>query len=268
MVDPRGSHIVFTPPRSLWWAADSLVEALGADALQKLDVRAGEHLAAILTTCFLKTPPVAVDAQGGLDLIFDQSVSHTWQEFSETPLAPAFEIKSLAGPFRQFERKLDYVRDRGRDPSGMDITVPVYSANQLLVRARPQLDRAVAQLRTKTSPGQSPNAFLVIHPFDGLAAELIEEVIIAPHLMALDRSEVDTVWVLWAPEHLTVWSRVKRRWADFLFSAFDSEADEELVDLHERGLLQGVEEYFLDAIGHTRGSPFLFGLAARECGEE
>jgi hypothetical protein len=43
--------------RTLRWAVDELVDKLAPEQLRKLNIRAGEHLAAILTTAFLGTAP-------------------------------------------------------------------------------------------------------------------------------------------------------------------------------------------------------------------
>ena len=59
--------------RTVWWAVDELVAKLPPEQLRKLRVRAGEHLAAILTTTFLRTAPTEVDTEGGVDLWFDLS---------------------------------------------------------------------------------------------------------------------------------------------------------------------------------------------------
>jgi hypothetical protein len=47
--------------RTLQWAVDELAKKLAPEQLRKLDLRAGEHLAAILTTAFLLTAPTKVD---------------------------------------------------------------------------------------------------------------------------------------------------------------------------------------------------------------
>jgi hypothetical protein len=52
-----------------------MVETLGPETLRNLKVRAGEHLAALLTTAFLFTPPMRVDTDGGADLCFVRQIN-------------------------------------------------------------------------------------------------------------------------------------------------------------------------------------------------
>jgi hypothetical protein len=51
--NPIGGRLVGIWHRTLVWAVDAIVQALPPEKLSKLNVRAGEHLAAILTTAFL-----------------------------------------------------------------------------------------------------------------------------------------------------------------------------------------------------------------------
>lgn len=71
--------------------------------------------------------------------------------------------------------------------------------------------------------------------------------------------DVDTVWVLWPLEHLTVWSNEQRGWTDLLFNVGDPEAE---TAPDEMDPLQDAENYFLTRVGHTGGSPYLFHLSA------
>jgi hypothetical protein len=64
--DLSGGHVIAIAPQTLRWATDQMVETLGPETLKKLKVRAGEHLAALLTTTFLLTPPTGIDAKAGL----------------------------------------------------------------------------------------------------------------------------------------------------------------------------------------------------------
>jgi hypothetical protein len=126
------------------------------------------------------------------------------------------------------------------------------------------LQRARQGLLRKTSDGVSRNIFLVIHMFDRLAAETIESPIIGPALAPLDlEPDIDTVWVLWVPDHLTVWSTRERVWKDLFFSAANPD---ELASESPKPLtvLQDAEAEFLSTIGYSAGSPYLFGLSAGE----
>jgi hypothetical protein len=67
--DLTGGLVIAIAPQTLRWATDQMVETLGPETLKKLKVRAGEHLAALLTTTFL----TGIDTEGGADLWFDLS---------------------------------------------------------------------------------------------------------------------------------------------------------------------------------------------------
>jgi hypothetical protein len=71
--DAAGRQTIGIWYRTVWWALDELVAKLPPEQLRKLHVRAGGHLAAILTTTFLRTAPTEVDTEGGVDLRFDLS---------------------------------------------------------------------------------------------------------------------------------------------------------------------------------------------------
>ena len=216
--------------RTLWWAVDALAEKLSAQELSSLNVRSGEHLAAILTTAFLHTAPAEVDTTGGVDLWFDMSDAR----HRKAPILPAgalsaaFEVKSLPGGFREFDAGLDRDRARGVDSIGRGFDRTVRAANDVLREADPWVRRAWDQLRRKTSPGTSLNVFLVIHPFDYMITECLTEPVIGMYLDPLeDVSDLDTVWVLWAPDHLTVWSYARHEWINLLFDNMNPDETEE-----------------------------------------
>ena len=174
--------------RTVWWAVDELVAKLAPEQLRKLRVRAGEHLAAILTTTFLRTAPAEVDTKGGVDLWFDQ-----------------------------LQRKI-------------------------------------------SGDGTSMNVFLVVHPLDYFTAESFRDYVIGPYLEPLeDIGDLDTVWVLWPPHHLTVWSRERHEWINLLFELMNP--DEEPTELP---VLQDAEQEFLTRIGHTDPSPYYFMATYQE----
>ena len=75
-----------------------------------------------------------------------------------------------------------------------------------------------------------------------------------------DIEGVDTVWVLWPLEHLTVWSNEQRAWTDLLFNIVADPDAEPAPD--EMDALQDAEDYYLARVGHTGGSPYLFRLRA------
>jgi hypothetical protein len=86
-----------------------------------------------------------------------------------------------------------------------------------------------------------------------------------PALKYLDR--LDSVWVLWVPDHLTVWSRKEQGWKDFIFSAFDPDAAVDAA-LMEPSVLQAAESRFLEMTGVSGGSPYRFELSAGRDGVE
>jgi hypothetical protein len=97
-----------------------------------------------------------------------------------------------------------------------------------------------------------------MHLFDHLVAECMEPVL-GPLLDPLsDIESVETVWVLWPLEHLTVWSNARSAWTDMLFNLEDPEEE----TAPDADALQDAEDYYLSRIGHTEGSPYLFQLQA------
>ena len=161
---------------TLQWATDQMVEALGPETLKKLKVRAGEHLAAMLTAAFLHTPPMAIDTAGGADLRFDLSSSprHGLKPASiltEGAVSAAFEIKSMPGPSREFNSIIDRDLARGNDTIGRSLKIRVQAASDVLRDMGPVLRSARDQLLRKTNDETSRNIFVVIHLFDYLASE-------------------------------------------------------------------------------------------------
>ena len=263
--DLSGGLVIATAPQTLRWATDQMVETLGPETLKKLKVRAGEHLAALLTATFLLTPPTGIDTEGEVDLWFDLSCRRG-DGMKPAPILPdgaasaAFEIKSMPGPFREYDSSIDRDRARGIDAIGRSLTAPVQAASDVLRETGPVLRRARDQLHRKTNAETSRNIFLVIHLFDYFVAECMQPSILGPLLDPLpDIEGVDTVWVLWPLEHLTVWSNEQRAWTDLLFNVRDPEAE---TAPDEMDALQEAEDYFLARVGHTGGSPYLFRLSA------
>jgi hypothetical protein len=243
-----------------------MVGALGPEKLRKLKVRAGEHLAAVLTTTFLLTPPTGIDTDGGADLWFDL-LRKPGDAMKPARILPdgapsaAFEIKSMPGRFREWDSGLDRARARGIDAFGSSFETQVQAASEVLRKTGPVLRAARDQLHQKSSAEASRNIFLVIHMFDYLVAECMET-IIGPLLDPLPEIDgVDTVWVLWPLEHLTVWSNEQRAWTDLMFNLGGPEDETTRAEMDP---LQDAEDYFLTRVGHTGGSPYLFHLSAAE----
>jgi hypothetical protein len=166
--DLTGGRVVVTSPRTLQWATDQMVVRFGPEALKKLKVSAGEHLAAVLTTAFLHTPPTAIDTAGGADLSFDLSGMKPSSVLPEGALSAAFEIKSMPGNSRKFNSSIDYDQARGIDTQGRSLTIRVKAASEVLREMDPVLRRAGDQLLRKRSAETSRSIFVVIHLFDYL----------------------------------------------------------------------------------------------------
>jgi hypothetical protein len=265
--DSAGRLSVVIWHRTLQWAADVLAEKLPPESLGRLNVRSGEHLAAILTTAFLRTAPAEVDTTGGVDLWFDLSDGRHRKAtiLPAGALSAAFEVKSLPGEYRKFDAGIDRDRARGVDTTGRGFDQTVCAANDVLHEAVPWVRRASEQLHRKASPGTSLNVFLVIHPFDYLTKETLTEPVIGMYLDPLeDVGGLDTVWVLWAPHHLTVWSYARHEWINLIFDTMNpGETDEWMRRPIRIASLQEAEQYFLTRTGYTGGSPYLF-LASHE----
>src|SRR6185437_4448734 len=180
--DLSGGVVIAIAPQTLRWAVDQMVETLGPEALKKLKVSAGEHLAALLAATFLLTPPAGIDTQGGPDLWFDLSrePSDGMKRAAILPdgaASAAFEIKSMPGPFREWDNGIDRDRARGIDAKGRSLETPVQAANDVLREASPVLRRARDQLQRKTNAETSRNIFLVIHLFDHFVAESMRPIL-------------------------------------------------------------------------------------------
>jgi hypothetical protein len=259
--DLRGGHVIAIALPTLRWATDRMMATLGPETLKRLKVNAGEHLAAILTAAFLHTPPSAIDTAGGADLWFDLSSSPRKSILGDGAVSAAFEIKSMPGPSRRLNSSIDYDRPRGIDTIGRSVTIRVQAASDVLREMGPVLRNAADQLLRKTSAESSRNIFVVIHLFDHLASECMQP-ILGPLLDPLPEIDgIDTIWVLWPLEHLTVWSSEQRAWTDLIFSAIDPESG---IASDEMDPLQDAEDYFLTQVGHEGGSPYLFRLSAAE----
>jgi len=257
-----GAPVVAVWHRTLAWAVDELVK-LGPDKLKSLKVRSGEHLAAILTTSFIGVAPFQVDTHGGPDLLFDLSAKRKkFSPFSQRASTAAFEVKSMPGQFREFESTINRTEARGGVASGLSISLHTQTARQILAQARPVLISAQEGLASKglTSDTTSKNIFLVVHPFDALAVDLKHPVLgpLLPDLGYL--CDVDSVWVLWAPDRLAVWSRERQGWTDLMFNAMNPDE----IPSEDLSPLQAAEVRFLDACADKSGSPYLFKIQAHD----
>ena len=136
------------------------------------------------------------------------------------------------------------------------------SVNAVLREARPTLLKAKRQLDTKERSEHSKNIFLIAHFFDHLTVECYENKLIAHLLEPLrDLDGIDSVWFLWAPTHLVVWSSEHREWTNLIFDAIDPS---DATPSHEESieLLQHVELEFLKQTNYPKQSPYVFSLTA------
>lgn len=272
MPDLRGGCVVALTPSTLQWATEQMVNALGRDALRKLKVRSGEHLAAILTTAFLNSAPIAIDAAGGPDLSFELSYNLKISPKIRSMLghgahSVAFEVNSMPGPSRKFNSEIERDMAQGNHANDHSLEIRTETASEALSKLGPVLRTAAEQLCRKTRAETSRNIFIVIHLFDHFVTECTGP-ILGPALDPLpDIEGVDTVWVLWPFEHLTVWSSEQRSWIDLIFGTPVRAADRRMVaptgkpESDEFGPIQYAEDYFLTRIGHYKGSPYLFRIS-------
>lgn len=263
---PVGDYISI-PPACLWRVAEFLSKRLTPAQAQALRIPSGEHLALLLTTEFLMTAPVSLDVDGGHDLVFDlahrepQAIPAAALGMTEAPFA-AFESKSLPGGFRKFNAILDLDLKSRRAPRNPAFGETYRSVNDILAHeGRNMIIEARGQLQRKAQAGQSRNIFLIAHTLEHPAIEPHTEHEIAHLLDPLtDLDGIDTVWLLWAPTHLVQWSTLDQRWINLIFAGSDRADDPDLRLESDFELLQDVEKKFLDDIGHTAGSPYLFTL--------
>ncbi|WP_147468334.1 hypothetical protein [Corallococcus interemptor] len=253
-----GAPVVAIWHRTLAWAVDELAK-LERNQVMGLKVRSGEHLAAILTTAFLRIAPVQIDTRGGVDLLFRIPEGRPGSKVISPGIrTAAFEVKSARGRFREFESELNRIHGAGRSAIGRNLKLRTQSAHEILTNSRDLLESAQASLIAKiaASSETSRNIFLVVHPFDALAVD-IQHPVLGPVLPDLGYlCEVDSVWVLWAPDRLAMWSTKEQGWIDLLFGGMNE--DDEISDLPP---LQDAEVRFLNARGDKDGSPYLFKIS-------
>jgi hypothetical protein len=252
-IPPANSSIVGT--RAIVVAPTALARAGAAvgglgPVTKNLKIRAGEHLAAILLTAF-NGPPSGIDSDGGLDLVFPGTQTD-WPWSFEGETAAAIEVKSFAGPFRRIESTIQ---------PGEGFTLELQRAGDILVAASSQIEAAMRALSRKAEPTWSRHVFLMVHPFDAIAIETLQDSPVISHLLpSLDVSvELDTFWLLLHPAILVRWSQRDRMWCDMIFNALDPEA--RTPSSESARYLQDVEDDFLLATDASERSPWLFGFS-------
>ncbi len=236
---PEGLNVVATSAAAMVHAARQLAHMQGAE---KLKVRSGEHIAAILLTA-LHSLPVAVDEDGGVDLVFERSGTQGAWPFGDSVRA-AVEVKSLPGKWRKHEYNMRL---------GDTYQIEIQNAVEILELASKKIMEAADALQHKVgSSATSKNVFMIIHPMDGLALELISGGPVIGHLLPAlsERVALDCLWVYWYPGLLSRWSQKDRNWTDYLFA--DASPNEPPLEDD----IEVAEDVFLEAIGWTRGSPW------------
>jgi hypothetical protein len=266
-MSPIGSYVIAIRHRELSWAVTEIIRTLYPDRFSNLKVPSGEHLAAILITAFIGTAPRSVDSAGETDLLFKIPQSLPGDALGQRlglgskPFAD-FEVKSLPGGFREYDAAIDRAQKAGKSADGRAFKATVTSVNAVLREARPTLLKAKRQLDTKERSEHSKNIFLIAHFFDHLTVECYENKLIAHLLEPLrDLDGIDSVWFLWAPTHLVVWSSEHREWTNLIFDAIDPS---DATPSHEESieLLQHVELEFLKQTNYPKQSPYVFSLTA------
>jgi len=84
-----------------------------------------------------------------------------------------------------------------------------------------------------------------------------------PPLVEASDLGLRTVWILWVPDHLTMWSVVEERWTEMNFRGINPTEDLE-TDLDGLAVLQRAEARFLQEVGSEHISPYIFRLTASE----
>lgn len=194
--------------------------------------------------------------------MFDSSRRQLDREHSVSlgPLRYAdFEVKSLPGSFRQYDAIIDRALAAGRWPEEQYAVTIRSAADVLRGPGRLMIDKARSQLERKSSPDHSKNVFLIAHVLEHPYVEMFDH-LISPKLPPLtDLRGIESMWLYLAPMHLAMWSSRAQIWTELILDA-DRDGNGDFV--RNQDFLQELEDRFLTCIGHTRGSPYLFGLIA------
>jgi hypothetical protein len=268
--DARGTYIIRIPYDQVTRSVSAVIQSLGPDAVAKLKISSGEHLAAVLATAFLGVAPSGVDEDGNApDLRFDlshASMSNSYLvDMVGQPSAGVadFEVKSLSGTYRPFEASIDRKVAEGGRAGQIGFHVKIISANGVPNGADGQrrIKAAWAQLLKKSSPEHSRNIFLISHFLDYPFAEYGDAPFIAHHLNLPEVPDgLDSLWVLFAPSCLVLWSASTQRWTNLIFQAYWPGEDAPGGDDEDLDLLQQVDMEFLNQAGTPKMSPYVYGF--------
>jgi hypothetical protein len=233
--------------------------------LKGLKVDSGEHLAAILLTAFLNTPPSDIDVKGGIDLLFQLGAADRLDGMFPAQSVAAFEVKSLRGESRRFHSEINRDEKRGVVARGRGTSVTIKSAKDIFTSGLPELRRSADQLDRKVQAGFSRNAFLIVHSFEHMAAEAVSSIVMSPHLPPVPTGiDLDSVWVLWVPDHLTMRSPAEQQWIEMMFHAFDPDDPIDAnASYHDPSVLQAASLRLMSKIRPGAADPYAFGLRAR-----
>jgi hypothetical protein len=66
-----------------------------------------------------------------------------------------------------------------------------------------------------------------------------------------DVEDIDSVWILWSPTHLVVWSTEHQEWTNLMFGGNPND----VAPSHDE-LLQQIELEFLEQTNNPKGSPY------------
>ena len=267
ITDPSGSHVHAIWHHTVAWAVSEVVQQLGTDKIAKLKVASGEHLAAMLATAFLGAAPVGVDVAGGPDLVFDLS-KRAWDGCVGADLVGRdgvqfadFEVKSLPGPFREFDAAINRAIRAGIEPNRRTYSAQFGTAKDVLRSAEGIIEQARQQLHRKSGPERSRNVFLIAHFLDYPIVEVFDAPLFAHHLEPLDLPDgIDSLWMLFVPHGLAAWSVDLGRWTNLVFSSFDP--DEGAPETAGLDLLQYFDLEFHRQTGSSAMSPWVYILQA------
>lgn len=235
-------------------AAVPMLLALGPERLRALKVTSGEHLAALLLTAFVRKAPVALDTDGGVDLVFDVPSNVPTGGLFPPGQRMAVEVKSVPGPFREVA---SYIHRT--DDLGAGIMIKPSSSTDILKGAKSLIDAAATKLRDHADAALR-YAFLVVHPFDQLADDVARHPLAASVLEPPELPDgLDGLFVLWVPDQLTAWSAATDCWWQLIFELFDPDNPPERND-PELAFLQEVESDLMSAMGYRGATPYLFGV--------
>jgi len=190
------------------------VDELGSirpEMLAALDTDSGEHIAAIVVAAFLGAMPSAVDVDGGVDLTFTDLPLNVATDVgcNDVVQSACFEIKSMRGDFRRFFNQRN-------TKIGDSHATTIKKIAHIVEEARREVRLAADALRAKTDETQSRNIVVVVHSFEHLAIEAIENLFISNFLddPREDLADVASIWFVIYPSHVVRWERSRQRWVN------------------------------------------------------